>query len=70
MATAYSYLRLSSKRQEHGDSLRRQAEMRDRYLARHSEPTLSDEAFEDRGISAFTGANSEQGNLMVTLSLY
>jgi hypothetical protein len=45
------------------------SEMRERYLARHPELTLSDEAFEDRGISAFTGANPEQGNLMAKLSL-
>jgi hypothetical protein len=42
-------------------------EMREGYLATHPELTLSDEAFEDRGVSAFTGANSEQGNLMLTL---
>ena len=45
-------------------------EMRERYLATHPELTLSDGAFEDRGVSAFTGANSEQGNLMETSSLY
>jgi DNA invertase Pin-like site-specific DNA recombinase len=54
--TAYSYLRFSSKRQEQGDSLRRQTEARDRWLARHPGVKLDESlTLADLGVSAFRG---------------
>jgi len=35
METAFSYIRFSSKPQEKGDSIRRQTELRDAWLARN-----------------------------------
>ena len=54
--TAYSYLRFSSAAQEDGDSLRRQAAMRDAWLARNPS-ILLDQSLKllDRAVGAFTG---------------
>ncbi|MGU3476553.1 recombinase family protein [Methylobacterium sp. D48H] len=70
-AVAYSYLRLSSKRQldtgddgkgRRRDGLRRQIELRDRYLAENPHLTLDTTlVLEDIGVSGFTGANSAPG---------
>ncbi|EKN3687828.1 TPA: recombinase family protein [Yersinia enterocolitica] len=49
---AYSYVRFSSKRQEQGDSVRRQTEMAEKY-ALEKGLTLSSKNFQDLGISAF-----------------
>lgn len=49
---AYSYVRFSSKRQELGDSLRRQTEMAEDYATKNG-LKLSSKNFQDLGISAF-----------------
>lgn len=68
-AIAYSYLRLSSKRQvskgdgeRHRDGFRRQIELRDAYLAENPHLTL-DTRFNlhDIGVSAYTRANIAKG---------
>lgn len=55
MPTAYSYLRFSSKKQELGDSLKRQKEERDKWLSANPEYKLAPEDFniEDLAVSAF-----------------
>lgn len=53
---AYSYIRFSSKKQEQGDSVRRQSEMAERYAADNN-LRLSDKNFQDLGISAFKEGN-------------
>jgi DNA invertase Pin-like site-specific DNA recombinase len=56
--TAYSYIRFSSREQEEGDSLRRQRELRDDWLKKHPAVNLDTTlGGEDRGVSAFRGAN-------------
>ncbi|WP_454441797.1 recombinase family protein [Vibrio bathopelagicus] len=56
---AYSYRRFSSKAQEAGDSLRRQTEMAQKYCTKH-DLELSTETYEDLGVSAWTGGNSDE----------
>lgn len=56
MATVYSYIRFSSKKQEQGDSIRRQEELRDNWLKRHPEHVL-DQTLTDLGVSAYRGKN-------------
>jgi len=54
MPVAYSYLRFSSQRQADGDSLRRQAQNRERWIAAHPGVSLDTSlVLEDRGRSAF-----------------
>lgn len=54
--TAYSYIRFSAKEQERGDSLRRQTDLRDRWLALHPAVKLDDSLkLQDLGVSAFRG---------------
>lgn len=61
MATVYSYIRFSSRKQELGDSLRRQTKAGDDWLARHPEHTLDTSLrLQDLGVSAFRGANLEE----------
>jgi DNA invertase Pin-like site-specific DNA recombinase len=61
MATVYSYVRFSSKKQELGDSVRRQTKAGDEWLARHPEHTLDTSLrLHDLGVSAFRGANLEE----------
>lgn len=60
MPVAYSYQRFSTPDQLHGDSLRRQQEEAERYCAQEG-LTLSEETYRDLGVSAFTGANLEEG---------
>lgn len=55
---AFSYVRFSSKAQELNDSLRRQTEASKRY-ARENNLNLSEQSFEDLGVSAFKGNNSD-----------
>lgn len=55
---AFSYIRFSSKKQELSDSLRRQTEMSKKYAQLHN-LTLSEQSFEDLGVSAFKGLNSD-----------
>jgi DNA invertase Pin-like site-specific DNA recombinase len=59
---AISYLRFSSRRQEDGDSLRRQSELAAAYCQRKGW-TLSDTNYEDLGVSAWKGKNAIVGNL-------
>jgi len=63
MAKAYSYIRFSSPEQSKGDSLRRQIELSKSYAEKNN--LIFDESLrmEDRGISAFNGANVERGAL-------
>jgi len=68
-ATAYSYLRLSSKRQAntedsktYRDGFRRQIALRDEYLARNPHLTLDNRlVLHDIGVSGYTGANVARG---------
>jgi DNA invertase Pin-like site-specific DNA recombinase len=61
MATVYSYVRFSSKKQELGDSVRRQVKAGDDWLAQHPEHTLDTALrLHDLGVSAFRGANLEE----------
>lgn len=53
---AYSYIRFSSKKQEQGDSVRRQTELAEQYAHANS-LILSDKNFQDLGISAFKEGN-------------
>ncbi|RJK98939.1 recombinase family protein [Enterobacter chuandaensis] len=53
---AYSYIRFSSKKQEQGDSVRRQIELAEQYAHANS-LILSDKNFQDLGISAFKEGN-------------
>ena len=66
MATVYSYVRFSHKKQEQGDSLRRQLAMGKAWLDRHPEHILDQTLrLRDLGVSAFRGANldKEKGDL-------
>lgn len=60
---AYSYIRFSTPEQERGDSLRRQSEAAVRYAAVHGLELDEKLTFQDLGVSAFTGANEESGQL-------
>src|SRR5262245_41745682 len=60
--TAYSYVRFSSKKQEEGDSIRRQVDATAAWAKRkgvHLDNSLSI----DRGVSAFRGKNRDLGAL-------
>lgn len=61
-ATAYSYVRFSTAKQELGDSLRRQVEMARRYAAEH-QLRLAETSFQDLGVSGFKGKNAQAGAL-------
>lgn len=64
MPKAYSYIRFSTKEQAKGHSLKRQTEMREAYLAKRPDLTLDTSlTLEDMGVSAFKGANADEGNL-------
>jgi DNA invertase Pin-like site-specific DNA recombinase len=56
---AYSYLRFSSPVQAHGDSVRRQTELRDAWLARNQATLDTSLTLEDKGVSGFTGRHRE-----------
>lgn len=61
---AYSYIRFSSKKQEQGDSVRRQTELAEQY-AHTNNLILSDKNFQDLGISAFTeGSRPSLGDML------
>jgi DNA invertase Pin-like site-specific DNA recombinase len=62
MTLAYSYVRFSSKRQEKGQSERRQLEIFEATCVRFK-LTPAPEHFSDRGISAFRGKNFQKGAL-------
>src|SRR6516162_1889468 len=60
---AYSYKRFSTPAQEQGDSLRRQTALADAWSARTGVPLDTELNLTDRGVSAYTGANRDVGNL-------
>jgi len=60
---AYSYIRFSSAEQEKGDSVRRQAELRDKILAQHPEWVLDERPIRDFGLSGWEGKNITEGAL-------
>jgi DNA invertase Pin-like site-specific DNA recombinase len=62
MPRAYSYIRFSSKKQERGDSVRRQLELAKSYCIQH-DLTLDESLKIDDGISAYTGDNRHFGAL-------
>lgn len=62
----YSYVRFSAKRQEKGDSVRRQVEGYDRYCEEQG-LTPADLTLHDLGVSAFRGRNQHKGALAVFL---
>lgn len=59
---AYSYARISTKKQVRGDGLRRQLEASARYAAEHG-LELQEDTFEDWGVSAFDASNATRGKL-------
>src|SRR5262245_58559943 len=59
MVLAYSYVRFSHPDQANGDSLRRQEDLRDAWLARNPNVTLDTSLKVEKGISAFTGAHRD-----------
>ncbi|WP_050994975.1 recombinase family protein [Bradyrhizobium liaoningense] len=64
---AYSYVRFSTPEQAKGHSLQRQTDAA-RAWAAATKVTLDDElTFQDKGVSGFTGANRETGELGVFL---
>ncbi len=66
--TAYSYIRFSSKKQEEGDSIRRQTELTSAW-AKQNKILLDTSLQPDRGISAFRGKNRDLGALGAFLRL-
>jgi len=58
---AYSYIRMSSKRQIKGDSLRRQLDLSRQYADRHNLKLDEETTFADKGVSAWAGANLTEG---------
>jgi DNA invertase Pin-like site-specific DNA recombinase len=61
--TGYSYVRFSSKKQEQGDSRRRQTDGRAEAYCKKRGWRLSGQTYEDLGVSAFRGKNALVGNL-------
>ncbi|WP_415899332.1 recombinase family protein [Neptuniibacter sp. QD48_11] len=59
---AYSYIRFSKQSQAQGDSYRRQSEQVKEYCNKHN-LILSNQTFEDLGISAYSGDNISTGAL-------
>jgi DNA invertase Pin-like site-specific DNA recombinase len=58
---AYSYIRFSSKKQELGDSLRRQLQSAQAYCTRNG-LQLNSSSYRDLGVSAFKGLNTQEDN--------
>lgn len=63
MTKAYSYLRFSTPEQAKGDSHRRQFSAAQAYADEHGLELDTDLAFHDLGVSAFRGANADEGRL-------
>jgi DNA invertase Pin-like site-specific DNA recombinase len=69
---AFSYLRFSSKKQGDGDSIRRQEELRDDWIAKEGAVLDSSLNMRDEGVSAFTGQhriNADRNCLAAFLEL-
>lgn len=66
---AFSYVRFSSLKQRHGDSLKRQTDMVSRWLLQHPDYRLSDASYQDLGRSGFSGAHLENafGRLLAAI---
>jgi DNA invertase Pin-like site-specific DNA recombinase len=60
---AYSYKRFSTPAQAQGDSLRRQTAMAQAWADREGVPLDTELNLTDEGVSAYTGANRDVGNL-------
>ncbi|MCY1641624.1 recombinase family protein [Methylorubrum sp. SL192] len=58
---AYSYARISTKKQERGSGIQRQMKQSREYAAKHG--LVLDETLRDIGVSAFTGDNLRKGAL-------
>jgi DNA invertase Pin-like site-specific DNA recombinase len=67
MAIVYSYIRFSSRKQMKGDSLRRQSEMGQEWIARNQH-TAANLTLHDLGVSAFRGKNKHKGALKTFLN--
>jgi DNA invertase Pin-like site-specific DNA recombinase len=63
----YSYARFSSAAQAKGDSLRRQFDAAEKYATEHG--LELDTPFVDRGLSGYTGANRDKGDLKKFLDM-
>jgi hypothetical protein len=68
MKTAYSYVRLSSRRQVAGSGAERQLSRPSAICKQHGW-TLSKQTFQDLGVSAFTGENRLKGDLSAFIQL-
>ena len=62
MANVISYIRFSTKKQEMGDSLRRQVEARDEWIEQNNH-TLMSVNYQDLGVGAFRGKHRHKGAL-------
>jgi DNA invertase Pin-like site-specific DNA recombinase len=60
---AYSYIRFSHSRQRAGDSIRRQVEARDKYLAEAGLTLDTSFVLIDQAVSSFRGKNAKMGRL-------
>ncbi len=67
MAIAYSYVRFSSKRQEQGDSVRRQDDWAMKFSKEHGHTLDRSLNLYDLGVSAFKNAHAETGKLAAFL---
>ena len=67
MPIAYSYVRFSTAEQAKGDSLRRQDDKAKAYADTHGLTLDESLTIRDLGVSAFKGANAEEGNLATFL---
>jgi DNA invertase Pin-like site-specific DNA recombinase len=64
MQRAYSYQRFSHLKQDKGDSIRRQTEARERYLAAHPKLVFDDSLRPEKGVSGFRGKNRQAGTVL------
>lgn len=63
MTQAYSYIRFSTAEQAKGDSLRRQTELTDKFVKARGLILNETLTMRDLGVSAFKGANADEGAL-------
>lgn len=65
MSKCFSYIRFSSDKQEQGDSVRRQTELAEKWVAANPELglELDTSTYRDLGVSGYRGLNSETGRL-------
>lgn len=66
---AFSYVRFSSLKQKHGDSLKRQQDMVAKWLMTHPEYKLSEASYQDLGKSGYSGAHLDNsfGRLLAAI---